>query len=234
MTGKKVLAVGLLVILGCASLHGCGGEAPSVSPAEGPARRPASTTPAAGSRPVLITGRSVAYGWMSSWGYPGSGSVSKNGYVFSYGELDGENIASSFAEVTEGLPPGSVVFFKFCFVDFDGSNLARRERELDEVIATARSRDLKLVVGNALPVRKQDGNGRIVAEDREFNRSVERAASENPGVWVLDLNGILAGADGFLEPGYRTENSHPNDRAYSAIDREFFPLLETVFQGTGP
>jgi len=155
----------------------------------------------------------------------------KNGYVFSYGELDGENIASSFADITEGLPPGSVVFFKFCFVDFDGSNLARRERELDEVVATARSRDLRLVVGNALPVRKQDGNVRIVAEDREFNRLVERAASENPGVWVLDLNGILAGDDGFLEPGYQTGDSHPNDRAYSAIDRAFFPLLDAVFEG---
>jgi len=170
---------------------------------------------------------------MSSWGYPGSGTVRKNGYVFSYGELDGENIVSSFADITEGLPPGSVVFFKFCFVDFDGSNLARRERELDEVVATARSRDLRLVVGNALPVRKQDGNVRIVAEDREFNRLVERAASENPGVWVLDLNGILAGDDGFLEPGYQTGDSHPNDRAYSAIDRAFFPLLDAVFEGAG-
>jgi hypothetical protein len=48
---------------------------------------------------------------------------------------------------------------------------------------------------------------------------------------VYDFNGVLAGTDGYLKPEYATEDSHPNDAAYTALDAAFFPLLSDVFAG---
>jgi len=169
---------------------------------------------------------------MQHWGYQGSGTVKKNGYVIAYKELDGNSIPSSFAKNVAGLAPGSVAFFKFCFVDFDGSNLARRERELDQVLATASAKGLRLVVGNALPVRKEDGNPQIVAEEKKFDEYLSQKASADPNVWVFDFNGVLAGDDGYLKPEYQTADSHPNEAAYDTLDQTFFPLLARVLAGT--
>lgn len=231
------LTIVLFIALTFLVLQGCGGGATeetgkssqTVSESE-----TGSTTPADPSRAVLMNGRSVGYNWMAYWGYPGSGSVQKEGYTISYKELDGSDIASSFAQNVEGLPQGSVVFFKFCFVDFDGSNLTQREKELDQVIATAEARGLKLIIGNALPVRKQDGSSEIVEEEKAFNAYAEQKAAAATNVWVLDMHGVLADADGYLKREYQTGDSHPNDAAYAAMDEVFFPLLAEVFAGTRP
>jgi len=129
----------------------------------------------------------------------------------------------------EGLAPGSVVFFKFCFADFDGSNLPQREHELEQVLATAKEKGLKLIVGNALPVRKQDGTPEIVSEERKFDAFLAAKAASVSDVWVYDMNSVLAGGDGFLKPEYASEDSHPNDAAFTALDVTFFPLLADVF-----
>jgi len=211
-------------VLGC----GSGGQPDSADSKPSPE----SAVKTAGTRTVTINGRSVAYNWMSYWGDTGSGRIRKNACTFEYKELDADNIASSFAGNVAGLVPGSVVFFKFCFVDFDGSNLARREGELEQVIGTARAKGLKLVVGNALPVRAQDGNARIVNEEKKFNEFLAGKADAGPNIWVLDMNGVLAGPDGYLKPGYDTGDSHPNNTAYAALDQVLFPLLDNAFAGT--
>ena len=178
-----------------------------------------------------MNGRSVMYNWMSHWGYGGDGTVTREGYTISYKELNADDIANSFASNVAGLPPGFVTFFKFCFADFNGSNLAQREKEVGQVIATAKARQLKLMIGNALPVRKEDGSAQMVREYRDYNVFLTRQAASNPDVWVYDFYGVLAGGDGFLKPEYQTEDSHPNDKAYQVLDQSFFPLLQRVFAG---
>jgi lysophospholipase L1-like esterase len=170
---------------------------------------------------------------MSYWGFSGEGAVKRNGYTIAYKELDGNDIAPSFASNMDGLAPGSVTFFKLCFADFDGSNLAAREKEIEQVIATAKARQLKLIIGNALPVRREEGSPEMLAEYRKYNAFLEQQAASNPDVWVYDFYGVLAGSDGFLKPEYQTEDSHPNERAYAVLDQSLFPLLDKVFAGQG-
>jgi hypothetical protein len=184
-----------------------------------------------GARTVTMNGRSVMGGWMQHWGFTWEGPVEKNGYWFDYKELDGNAMPSSFSGNVSGLAPGSVAFFKFCFADFDGSNLAAREKEVEEVIATAKEKGLKLIIGNALPVRKQDGSPELVDEYEKYNAFLLQKAASDPNVWIYDFYGPLAGQDGFLNPSYDTGDSHPNDEAYTVLDDTFFPLLDKVSQG---
>jgi hypothetical protein len=219
----------LLLVAGLALAGGCGGKEAGTPAGQAPEQ----TAPqAAGTgRTVTMNGRSVMEGWMKHWGFKWEGPVEKNGYLLDYKELDGNDIAPSFAKNTEGLAPGSVTFFKFCFVDFDGSNLRQRESEVEKVIQTAGERGLKLVIGNALPVRKQDGNPQMLGEYRQYNEFLRQKAAESQGVWVYDFYGVLAGPDGWLKPEYQTEDSHPNDEAYGALDPSLFELLSVVFAG---
>jgi hypothetical protein len=177
---------------------------------------------------VTMNGRSVMGGWMEHWGFKWEGPVEKNGYLLDYKELDSEDMPGSFAENTKGLAPGSVTFFKFCFADFDGSNLSQREREVEQVIQTAKDRQFRLIIGNVLPVRESDGSEEMLKEYERFNAFLQQKDEENPDVWVYDFYGILAGEDGWLKPEYQTEDSHPNDEGYSALDPSFFQLLGEI------
>lgn len=221
----------LLLLAGLALAGGCGNKEGNASVSQTPEQTSPHATGTAGT--VTMNGRSVMEGWMKHWGFNWEGPVEKNGYLLDYKELDGNDIAASFAKNTEGLAPGSVAFFKFCFVDFDGSNLRQRESEVEKVIQTAGERGLKLVIGNALPVRKQDGNPEILDEYMKYNEFLRQKAAGCQGVWVYDFYGVLAGPDGWLKPEYETEDSHPNDEAYSALDPSLFELLGAVFAGQG-
>jgi hypothetical protein len=214
------------VLIGCLALTGCGGGAPSAQPSDGGQVKP---NPA---RTVTMNGRSVMEGWMKHWGFKWEGPVQKNGYSFDYKELDAselDRIAGSFANNVANLPPKSVVFFKFCFADFSGDNLRALEGIVDSVIQTARSKGLRLIVGNALPVRKQDGSPELVSEYKKYNAFLEEKARQGENLWIFGFYGVLAGSDGFLKSEYQTEDSHPNDRAYTTLDATFFPLLNAVF-----
>jgi hypothetical protein len=178
---------------------------------------------------VLMNGRSVMQGWMQHWGYKWEGPVEENGYSLDYKELDAEDMAGSFRDNISGLPAGSVVFFKFCFADFNGENLNELENTVDEVIATAREKGIKLIIGNALPMNEEGGSKGLVSEYKKYNAFLEKKATENPGVWIYDFYTVLAGPDGLLKPEYDTGDSHPNDDAYTALDESFFPLLGRVF-----
>lgn len=232
---KKIHAAVLLCLLllaclvtGCASKEApaAKGDALTQTQQDSGPKAPSNT-----GKTVTINGRSVAENWMKHWGFTWEGPVEQHGYLLDYKELDGNDIAPSFAKNVSGLKPGSVAFFKFCFVDFDGTNLAEREKQVDQVIATAGDKQLKLIIGNALPVRKQDGNPEMLQEYKRYDEFLLQKAASNPNVWVYDFYGALAGPDGFLKPEYQTEDSHPNDRAYTVLDQSFFPLLDLVFAG---
>lgn len=232
---KKVSAVFLLCLLALACLlAGCGHKVePAANNDTQPQAQETSGTnaPSGTGKTVTINGRSVAYNWMSHWGYVGEGTVKQNGYLLDYKELDANDIAGSFANNVSGLEPGSVAFFKFCFADFDGSNLATREKEVEQVIATAAEKQLKLIIGNALPVRAEEGNPEMVREYKKYNEFLAQKAATTPNLWVYDFYGVLVGPDGFLKLEYQTEDSHPNDQAYAVLDQSFFPLLDQVFAG---
>lgn len=234
---KAYLLIAIVFLLVAAvAVAGCGASAPpqaeqvseEPSTEEASDEAPASTDP---SHTVTMNGRSVMGGWMVHWGFDWNGPVSENGYTFDYKELDGAEMPGSFAENVSGLAPGSVVFFKFCFADFDGSNLAQREDEIEQVISKAREKGLKLIIGNALPVRAEEGSPELREEYEQFNAFLQEQAAANPDVWIYDFYSVLAGPDGFLKGEYETEDSHPNDGAYSALDPSFFELLSGVFAG---
>ena len=234
---RKAIVVGLAVLLavglglatgGCGKKEEAGGESETGRATGETGEQTEPAKPDAG-RTVTMNGRSVMEGWMKHWGFTWEGPVEKNGYFLDYKELDGNDISPSFANNTEGLAPGSIAFFKFCFVDFDGSNLSQREREVEKVIQTARDRGLRLIIGNALPMRKSDGSPEILNEYRQFNAFLQQKARENQDVWVYDFYGVIAGGDGWLKPEYQTEDSHPNDKAYAALDPSFLELLGAVF-----
>ncbi len=228
---SSIVFLALLLTVAALAGAGCGKkEKPRALKETRQQKKRTTTNPAdpGPAKTVTMNGRSVMEGWMKHWGFKWEGPVEKNGYSLDYKELDGDNIATSFANNVSDLAPGSVVFFKFCFVDFDGSNLAQREREIERVLATAKEKGLKLIIGNALPVRKQDGSREILTEDKKFNAFVAAKAAAASDVWVYDFTGVLAGPNGYLKPEYATDDSHPNDMAYSALDRTFFLLLASV------
>ncbi len=232
MTRKTIaVALSLLVALGLFALAaGCGSSSEVAEEPAAPDQQSSEAVPADPARTVIMNGRSVMSGWMDHWGYAWEGPVEQNGYFLDYTELVDGDIAPSFANNVEGLAPGSVVFFKFCFVDFDGSNLDQREAEVEEVIETAKQKGLKLIIGNALPMHEQDSDSSLLEEYGEFNLFLEEKAAENPGsVWVFDFYGTLAGSDGWLKAEYDVGDSHINEQAYSDLDPEFFALLDQVF-----
>jgi hypothetical protein len=233
--GRKTVLV-IVVLVFFASLlfaGGCGTKeepAPAVEQTSETASAPTTSSAPSGGQTVHMNGRSVMYNWMKHWGCQGEGTVKKNGYTFDYKELDASelgNMSGSFASNTEGLPPGSIVFYKFCFADFSGDNLKALQDIVGKVVATAKERGFKLIVGNALPVRKQDGTPEMLKEYSAYNTWLE-AKSKTDGFTVFDQYSVLAGSDGYLNPSYETEDSHPNGEAYDAMDAKFFPLLNSI------
>ena len=233
----KKVAVCLLVFLLALSVGivaGCGGdgdEGPEEIIVHDVPAEESETSDTAGPAPtVTMNGRSVMAGWLESWGYDWEGPVEKDSYLLDYKELsdDLSQIAGSFRKNVEGLPEGSVTFFKFCFADFYGDNLSELEGIIDEVIGIARENGLRLILGNALPVRKADAPSGVVSEYEGYNSYLLVKSSED-SVWVYDFYGILAGSDGYLKPEYDVGDSHLNAAAYSALDKTFFPLLDSIY-----
>ena len=223
-----VLVVSLsLAAVGCGKKEETTGETGEKTTTEEQAEE--QTTETSTGKAVLMNGRSVMGGWFEHWGYNYEGPVREHGYSLDYKELNAEDMAGSFRDNVSDLPAGSVVFFKFCFEDFDGENLDELEATVDEVIDIAKERGLKLIIGNALPMNEEGGSKELVSEYKKYNAFLEGKASENPDVRIYDFYSVLAGPDGFLKPEYDTGDSHPNDDAYTELDATFFPLLDQVF-----
>ena len=223
---KKLFVLFLVFVVSLSlAVVGCGKkEEKTVEP-----EQKRETTETSAGKAVLMNGRSVMGGWLEHWGYNYEGPVQEHGYSLDYKELNAEDMAGSFRNNVSGLPPGSVVFFKFCFADFNGENLTELESTVGEVVDIAKEGGLKLIIGNALPMNEEGGSRELVNEYEKYNLFLGKKASESPDVWVYDFYSVLAGSDGLLKPEYDTGDSHPNDDAYTALDETFFPLLDFVF-----
>lgn len=228
----------LLLALTVGVAAGCGGggdeaadgDTEDVTYEEEPQEEGEPAVTADPSSTVTMNGRSVMEGWMEHWGYDWEGPVQKEGCHLDYKELDADlsQIAGSFRENVQGLREGSVTFFKFCFADFYGDNLSELEGIIDEVIGIARENGLRLVLGNALPMRKADAPSGVVSEYEGYNGYLEEKASAGD-VWVYDFYGVLADSDGYLKPEYDVGDSHLNDSAYWTLDETFFGLLDSIY-----
>jgi hypothetical protein len=185
---------------------------------------------------VHMLGRSVMGGWFEHWG----GSPSTQGrFTFIYHEVQSPpDYVASVVEAIESIPaaPGTVVFFKLCFADFEGGDSATAQANLDrnigyveEAYQAALGRGLPVIVGNALPQVAQYTDAWLVWNHRQYNQAVAAVEAGKPDVVaVFDQYSILTDAGGNLKSSYASApgDAHLNDAAYNALDAAFFPLLE--------
>jgi len=245
MTFRQLRVMLAVVVLAALFGAGCGSQgkpATKQPPSEDRTAQVAAAgdSSGAGTKPVLMLGRSVMWGWFKHWGWDGSIEsmpLAKNGYSLTYREIaTPPDIAASAAGFMEEAPEGSVVFFKFCFDDFPGGEdaVARFEQQKEwvaQVAAKAEERGQPLIIGNALPKVSAATDPTLVAEHKEFNAWLEEFANGSGGkVRVYDFYGMLAAPDGALTAEYATsaDDSHPNDEGYSQLDPSLFSLLDEV------
>lgn len=180
---------------------------------------------------VHMCGRSVLGAWFEHWGGSPDPAIPAlfRGYALLYHEMESPpRITGSALGVIEGAGRGDLLFFKLCFEDFEGgeeatarSNLERNQRIIETVVGAASRKGLPVLLGNALPMVAEYTEYWLVWNHRQYNRFLERLASEHPGrVSVVDLYGVLASPDGSLRAEYalQPQDSHLNDAAYDALD----------------
>ncbi len=192
---------------------------------------------------LIMMGRSVMGGWFSHWG----GSPFEQGrFWLRYHEVrpPPDIVASAFTFLDTLVfiePP--VVFFKLCFVDFEGgdsasaqANLARNVGYVRSVYATARQYHFKMAVGNALPQLANATDPWLVWNHRQYNqRLLDLAAQHADSLAVFDMYSVLSDAAGNLRPDYATgpDDSHPNDAGYTALDSASSPSWNNTTNPTG-
>ena len=242
MRRPRAAAIALTVLLALA-LSACsaavvsdgGSEVPPDETAVAPEGEAPSTADA--SRQVLVLGRSVMTDWMTHWGGDASQPATWEGFTIAFREIEGPpGIADSASAAIAEAPAGSVVLFKFCFVDFNGGDY---DNELDtyldhvaEVADATEARGVSLILGTALPKVAGETTPELVAEHREFGERLEEFAADRRGrgqdVVVLDLNAVLTDDDGALRDRYAVsaDDSHLTDAAYNALDDALLSLLD--------
>jgi hypothetical protein len=184
---------------------------------------------------VYMLGRSVMSGWFTRWG---ADPYTFGRFTLEYHAVQPPpGIVAGVQAIVDSLAlcDEPVLFFKLCFVDFVGGdsgtaqeNLDRNIVYVDSVYAAARGRGLKMIVGNALPQVVSATDQWLVWNHRQYNawlRSLERPQAT---VRIFDLYSVLADSSGNLRSEYATgsDDSHPNEAGYTALDSAFFPLLE--------
>jgi len=240
-----LLILGLLLGVGCATPEG-ESESEPVETTEAmqtdetveAGEEAVATTVDAGAKPVLMLGRSVMWGWFKHWGWDGafeSMPFQKDGYSMTYVELqEPPDIAGSAKEHMDEAPEGCPVFFKFCFIDFhsgEDSTFEEQKKWVEQVADRAEQTGHPLIIGNALPKTGPETDADLVAEHRRFNEWLEGFASQREGrVWVYDFYGILTDSEGAIQKSYASasDDAHPNDKAYDALDPSLFELLQEV------
>jgi len=196
-----------------------------------------STDDTSGSRvEVYMLGRSVMAGWFANWG--GSPYVLGRFTLEYHAVQPPPDIVASAQAIIDSLAlcDEPVLFFKLCFVDFVGGdsvtaqeNLDRNIVLVDSVYAAATRRGLRMIAGNALPQVANATDQWLVWNHRQYNQRLLDLAAQHPGtLLVFDLYSVLADSSGNLKPGYATssDDSHPNEAGYTALDSAFFPFLE--------
>jgi len=196
-------------------------------------------------RKVLMMGRSVLEGWFMHWDsdFDYSKPVQHDGFAFYYKALevppDIVDSAKDFLE--EEKDDNYIVFFKLCFDDFEGSskteakaNLTRNKKYIQGVYdLVVKEHGLKLIIGNALPKVKDATDSQLVWNEQSYNSWLQQFAQEHPNeVYIFDQYSILADSDGNLKKEYAVDeyDSHPNDKAYSALDTAFYKVLDENFK----
>lgn len=130
------------------------------------------------------------------------------------------------------------LFFKYCFVDFGDKSLknefacSKRFENMISLIVKihryARKEGMLLILGNALPTLTPGEFGQKLRI--QFNRWVSEYASKNHDVVTFDLFNILSDKDGKLRSDFAraSYDSHPNNKAFKELDKEFFPILSSL------
>jgi hypothetical protein len=185
---------------------------------------------------VYMLGRSVMGGWFNHWG---ADPYTWGRFTLEYHEVQSppDIVASAQATIDSlTLCDQPVLFFKLCFEDFDGgdslaaqANLDRNVGYVDSVYAAATGRGLKMIAGNALPQVANATDQWLVWNHRQYNQRLLDLAAQHPGTLeVFDMYSVLADSSGNLKSGYAsgTDDSHPNEAGYTALDSVFFPFLE--------
>ncbi len=176
-------------------------------------------------------------GWFDHWGYDGSTPVTRDGYTFTYAELESPpEIARSAVRAIADAPDGTVVFFKLCFVDFEAysqtdvdARLAENIGYAEDVVAAVRDRDIVLILGNALPRVSAETTPEIRDLHERYNRRLEELAKADENVAVFDLYGPLS-SGGALRAKFAASpgDSHLNEAAYTLLDTSFFAELDRI------
>lgn len=188
---------------------------------------------------VFMLGRSVMNGWFRHWNPEDPYQpVKKNGYTLYYKEISGPpDIVTSTEEKLAEADNNTIIFFKFCFVDFVGgsgqeiqSNLSDNQKYVEQVYEAVNNKGLKLIIGNALPQVDNVTDNFMVDNHDQFNEWLEGFASSHENVKIFDQYGILADDQGNLRAEYATnpDDSHPNEAGYKEMDAPFFELLDEM------
>ncbi len=190
---------------------------------------------------ILMLGRSVMSNWFDYWGSDTSVPVRQDKFLLYYGGLETPpEIANSAAtQVDKYSNQVGVVFFKFCFDDFEGSsrndakaNLERNKKYVEEVYKSVVDiNNLKMIVGNALPKVSKYTESDLVWNHREYNNWLDEFAKEHEGeVYIFDQYDVLADDDGNLKTEFsiNKKDSHLNSKGYAALDTPFLELLNEL------
>ena len=227
-TTKQTVAVFLLALI-FLGLAGCGGAASRAAALRSNKKR------------IWMMGRSTMAGWFSHWGSDGSTEVKNGRFVLGYKEVEPPpQIVNSVRNYLAAATRRPMVFFKLCFVDFEGgsqeaavANLQRNKtyvRRAYRVVVTRYHK--RLIIGNALPKVAAETDAWLVWNHQQYNAWLSDFAAAHPGqVYIFDQYDILADDDGNLRADFASavDDSHPNDAGYTAMDAVFFPFLRSHF-----
>lgn len=187
---------------------------------------------------ILMFGRSVMEGWFIHWRSDTSTSVKKEGYTLEYRELTSPpEIVESFRRQINNLSTDEkpVIFFKFCFDDFQGGskeeaeeNLAENKKYIEEVYKISSQKGLRLIIGNALPRVSEYKTSYLKWNHREFNEWLFDFQTQHPDdIFIFDMYNQLTDSSGNLKAEFTNDpsDSHPNDAGYKALDEAFLAFL---------
>ncbi len=241
----SVLLVAFLLLMSSFSILGCSQTKESSRPQEEVSEETTEDETEdvpSDKQKILMMGRSVMGGWFEYWDSDTSQPVKQGDFVLYYKEIETppDIVDSAKDYVDEIDDDNTIVFFKFCFDDFwagdrseTKANLSDNKKYIRQVYdAVADEHGLKLIIGNALPKVKTYTDSDLVWNHRSFNEWLEEFANDHSGeVYIFDQYSVLTDSKGNLKSGYAIdrEDSHLNEKAYSALDEDFFDLLETNF-----
>ncbi len=204
---------------------------------------------------VAMFGRSTMALWFKHWNWPYPlrikstyrswpikyNTYSRGGFFFEYHELPspseeeqfGTEMVNVFKRTLEKGGYGGA-FFKFCFVDFqiDQDEVRSRFEDLTRVIRSvakvAQESEVKLIIGNALPM--PNPNKATIKLQRKFNQWLSDFPKINKNVSIFDIYSPLTDKEGRLRSSFCRGNGdlHLNDKAFSKLDKALFDELEKI------